>query len=103
MMAISELLSLKSNDSMVARLIFCPIRKKNVKALPEECVRVGLIEHLVKVLGFPASGIAIERELSGMAHVQGVPLRRADLVCFAKDPGGAGELFPLLLVECKAV
>lgn len=66
-----------------------------------------LLRHLIDVLGYPQSCIAIERELSSLPHLRKVPyplpLRRADLVCFAKDKLGSGELFPLLLIECKAV
>jgi hypothetical protein len=102
-MAILGSLNRKNNLPM----IFCQVRKKNLPALPEECVRVQLLAHLVNVLGYPPGGIAIERELASMPHLQGVshplPLRRADIVCFTKREGGDESLFPLLLIECKSV
>lgn len=92
---------------MLRERLFCPVRRKSVLALPEECVRVGLLEYLIKDLGFPASGIAIERELAGMPHLKcfehTLPLRRADIICFARADGPHGDLYPLLLIECKAV
>ncbi len=102
-MVILRSLSLKNK----LQKIFCLVRKKNLPALPEECVRVQVLAHLVNDLGFPAGCIAIERELASMPHLQGVshplPLRRADIVCFAKKTGGDKSLFPLLLIECKSV
>ncbi len=102
-MAILESLNLKNKDTH----IFCQVRNKHLPALPEECVRVNILAHLVNALGYPAGCIAIERELASMPHLNGVPhplpQRRADVVCFAKDNEGDGNLFPLLLIECKSV
>lgn len=61
----------------------------------------------MNALEFPVSCIAIEKGLASMPHLQGVayplPLRRADVVCFAKKIGDDFNLFPLLLIECKSV
>lgn len=89
------------------RTLFCPIRKNHVLALPEECVRVQLLNDLISKLGFPESGIAIERQLSKMPHLNlsftQTPNRRLDILCFAKGIYKDHDLYPLLLIECKAV
>jgi len=86
---------------------YCPIRKTTVSTLPEERVRVNILNDLIERLGFPASGITVEKELSQMPHLQTttspLPQRRADIVCFAKGIHPTYDLFPLLLIECKAV
>lgn len=61
---------------------------------------------MVEVLGFPSETLVIEKNLELLPHVQrGVPApkRRADLLCFAKGVHPLIDLYPLLLVECKAV
>jgi hypothetical protein len=84
--------------------LFCPIRKAAVNSSPEEKVRVGLLHYLIGPLGFPASGIVLEKQLRHMPHLKTsahtFPDRRADIVCFANGEEG---LYPLLLIECKAV
>lgn len=70
--------------------------------LPEEIVRQSLIHDMINRLGFPKELIVIEKEMSELPHLRGkgVPKRRIDLLCFTKK----GEiLYPLLLVECKAI
>lgn len=85
----------------------CPIRKTEVSSLPEEQVRDRLINHMIQNLGFPPSGLVIEKGLSQMPHLDldgvKIPKRRADIVCFAKGIHPISDLFPLLLIECKAV
>lgn len=88
--------------------LHCPIRREWVKDLPEERVRQQLIRLMVEELGYPISYLAVEKELSRMPHLalmgkSKVPQRRADLVCFAKGIHSSFELYPLLLIECKAV
>lgn len=97
------MVSLKLN----ADLLFCAIREQWVAALPEERVRQHLIQHMIKDLGFPRGGIAVEMSLAQMPHLQGkglvIPDRRADIVCFSTENNVQGTLQPLLMVECKAV
>jgi hypothetical protein len=87
--------------------INCLIRREWVVATPEEMVRQKLIRQMVYELGFPLSGLVLEKSLSQMPHIANrgvkVPLRRADLICFAKGVHSKYELYPLLLVEVKAV
>lgn len=88
--------------------LYCSIRKTWVKALPEEIVRQKLIGFLTQRLYFPASTILVEKALHQFPHLalkprQDFPDRRADLVCYAKGIHPEHELFPLLLIECKAV
>lgn len=86
--------------------LICPIRGRSVPFLPEERVRVRLI-HALLLMGYPKGGIAVEKELSQMPHLQsatfGFPQRRADLVCFASGIHPTEALYPLLLIECKGV
>lgn len=83
---------------------FCPIRKTAVSELPEEKVRVQLLFDMIERLGYPASMIAVEKELATIPSLKGsrgLPQRRADIICFAKRTDES--LSPLLLIECKAV
>lgn len=86
--------------------IYCPVRKSRCKALPEEKVRIGLINHMINTLGFPEYSLLVEKDLKGLPHLAPevrVPDRRADILCFAKGIHPTIDLFPLLMVECKAV
>ncbi|MEI8365253.1 MAG: type I restriction enzyme HsdR N-terminal domain-containing protein [Parachlamydiaceae bacterium] len=85
--------------------IFCTIRKDWVAALPEELVRQRVLSYMIENKGFPSSLIAVEIPLRQLPHltpkdVSLVPDRRADIICFANGTSG---LYPLLLVECKAI
>ncbi len=86
--------------------LFCPLRKKAVAALPEERVRQSLIEKMHKELGYPLGTMVVERALHQLPHLRavcGLPKRRADLIVLAGGLHPSYPLFPLLLVECKAV
>lgn len=87
--------------------IYCQIRKIPVVELPEERVRQRLLKKMTEELHFPISHIAIEKNLRQMPHLEHsgieIPDRRADIVCFAKEIHPIHNLYPLLLVECKAV
>lgn len=87
--------------------VYCRIRKMWVAATPEEKVRQYLLGYMIANLGFPEGGIALEKGLNQMPHLalvsQKIPDRRADIVCFAKGIHPRHELYPLLLIECKAV
>jgi hypothetical protein len=88
--------------------LFDPIRKKWVESEPEEIIRQKLIQTMLGELGYPHSLISVEKELSLLPHLQleskeGIPKRRADIIVFAKGIHPDFALFPLLMVECKAV
>ncbi len=86
--------------------IFCLIRKEWVAASPEERVRQQLVGQMIHHLGYPFAYIAVEKELRQMPHLaltDNIPDRRIDVVCFAKGIHPQCELYPLLLIECKAV
>lgn len=88
--------------------LYCQIRQARVSALPEEKVRQRLLNHMIQELGFPASLIAVEKSLRQLPHLSVtdrrlVPDRRADIICFAKGTVSGNDLYPLLLVECKAI
>jgi len=75
-----------------------------VSQAPEEVVRVALVKRMVEQLGYPKGFITVEKELAQLPHlqsVQNIPKRRLDILVFSQKE--EGELFPLLLIECKAV
>lgn len=71
---------------------------------PEEKVRQKVLLQMAR-LGFPKSLICIEKELSQLPHLKNVdiPKRRIDILCFGKDIHPKYDLYPLILIECKAV
>jgi len=75
---------------------------KACDALPEEIVRQKLIAHMISNLGFPKSLISVEKEIDELPHltVRKETMRRADIICYSK---GKESLFPLILIECKAL
>ena len=68
--------------------ILCGWRHKYVRLTPEEWVRQQVLHQLVTDLGYPASGIAVEVQLTTR--------RRADAVVYKSD------LTPVMLIEFKA-
>lgn len=87
-------------------MIQCAIRKTFVEATPEECVRQAILIRLIDRLGYPSAYIAVEKELRQMPHLlhqRPLPNRRADIVCFARGIHPCHAVYPLLLIECKAV
>ena len=79
--------------------LFCCIRKEWVYATEEEKIRQKILGYLIHDLGFPASGIVVERSLNTCVQGQEkVPARRIDVLCY-----GGQLCTPLLVVECKAV
>ncbi len=86
--------------------LFCSLRKVWVAALPEEKVRQTLISKMVVELGYPIGHLVLEKSLHQLPHLQNqgfLPKRRADLIVFAKGLHPQHLLYPLLLVECKAI
>lgn len=80
--------------------LYCYLRNIRVSATPEEHVRQKTLQHLVQVLNFPKSLIAVEKSLS-LLQLKESSNRRSDIICYAKYPDG--EMRPLLIIECKAV
>lgn len=86
--------------------LFCPLRKKWVAALPEERVRQALIQRMHFELGYPMGTMALEKALNQLPHLQqtpSLPKRRADLIILSRGVHPQYSLYPLLLIECKAV
>lgn len=87
--------------------LFDPIRKEWVAALPEEQVRQHLLHQMIDHLGYPPELISCEVSLKEMPHLSlpasKIPQRRADVLCYGKDIHPQHALYPLLLIECKAV
>ncbi|WP_075883802.1 type I restriction enzyme HsdR N-terminal domain-containing protein [Candidatus Protochlamydia sp. W-9] len=88
--------------------LFCSVRKKWILETPEEKVRQLLISHMTQNLGYPIGSLALEVTLSQMPHLrhippQQIPKRRADLVILTPHLHPSFPLYPLLLIECKAV
>ena len=91
-----DLLSLQthlrlSHDLHGAPIVFDPIRKKNVRATPEEIVRQLWLLYFLEKLGLNPKMIAVERSI--LIHKM---KRRFDLVVFSKSTDA------ILLVELKA-
>jgi hypothetical protein len=69
--------------------IFDPLRKKWVRLTPEEWVRQNFLQYLLQVMHYPASLIAIEKEIQ-----IGELKKRFDILVYKND-------HPWLLIECK--
>ena len=69
--------------------IFCVIRKRWLVISPEEWVRQNFLQYLIDVLGYPASLIAVEKQLS-----YNQLKKRFDIVLYK-------DAIPFMIVECK--
>jgi len=69
--------------------IFDPLRKKWIKLTPEEWVRQNFLQYLLQVKHYPASLIAVEKEI-----MVGELKKRFDILVYKNNQ-------PWLLVECK--
>ena len=68
----------------------------------EEDVRQELFREMTERLGYPASLIVLEKEISGLPHTGGRGRgRRLDLICMAPGIHPRFSLYPLLIIECK--
>jgi hypothetical protein len=88
--------------------LYCLVRKKWILETPEERVRQSLIRHMTQNLGYPKGSLALEITLSQMPHLRHIspfqiPKRRADLVVLVPNFHPHFVLYPLLLIECKAI
>ena len=75
---------------------------KNLK--PEEIIRQKLVYKMSLELGYPKELICIEKQLKSMPHLKGgkFPDRRFDIVCFGKGIHPEHDIYPLIMIECKA-
>ncbi|AXY75478.1 restriction endonuclease subunit R [Paraflavitalea soli] len=73
-------------------LIFDELRRLWIRLTPEEWVRQNFLQYLVQTMGYPASLIAIERELK-----LGELRKRFDVLVYNRQHQ------PWLMVECKAM
>jgi hypothetical protein len=91
------------DETLLDETLLCLLRKKKVKATPEEIVRQRWLHHMVKNLGFPLLHMAIEKSLDALLDVPSatLPNRRPDLVVFASGIHPTHALYPLLLLEFK--
>jgi len=69
--------------------IFDHLRKKWIRLTPEEWVRQNFLQYLLQVMHYPASLIAIEKEIQ-----IGELKKRFDILVYKND-------YPWLLIECK--
>ena len=69
--------------------IFDPFRKTWVQLTPEEWVRQNLLQYLVQNLQYPASLIAVEKEIK-----LGELSKRFDIVVYKNE-------MPWMIIECK--
>ncbi|MEM1282760.1 MAG: type I restriction enzyme HsdR N-terminal domain-containing protein [Chlamydiota bacterium] len=86
--------------------LYCPFRKVNIAAQPEEIVRQHLLQLMTERLGFPSGHIVVEKALKQLPHMslsdrKNLPDRRVDILVYKNDQDKG--LVPLLLIECKAV
>lgn len=82
---------LRKNASGQSSEIFDIVRKKFVSLSPEEWVRQHLLHFLITEKKYPASLLAVEKELS----VAGIK-KRTDVVIYSRNAE------PLLIAECKS-
>lgn len=76
-----------------AKKLWNPVLKKSFKNLPEERVRLKLLDYLIEEAGFSRNRISFE---SPVELPRDKSKSRTDLICYDED------FKPLLLVECKA-
>jgi hypothetical protein len=79
-----------TRNNVTKEQIFDPFRKKWITLTPEEWVRQNFLQYLVKVLNYPASLIAIEKEI-----LIGEVKKRFDIVVYDQTTA------PFMVVECK--
>lgn len=82
----------KTKNENDRTLIFDAIRKQWLLLTPEEWVRQNFLQYLLQTKKYPASLIAVEKEIK-----LGELIKRCDIVIYNNE----GK--PLLIVECKAM
>ncbi|KAF3363363.1 hypothetical protein PHSC3_000051 [Chlamydiales bacterium STE3] len=94
-------------SSRMSNKVFCCIRKLFVPQTPEEIVRQKVLQLMTQSLDYPQSGFVVEQALHAMPHLHTKPIshfpsRRADILFFSKGIHPSYDLYPLILIECKA-
>ncbi len=69
--------------------IFDEVRKQWIKLTPEEWVRQNFLQYLIQIKKYPASLIAVEKEIA-----LGELKRRCDIIIYKNEK-------PWMIVECK--
>lgn len=82
----------KIKEEADKEMIFDGFRKLWVRLSPEEWVRQNFLQYLVQIKKYPASLIAIEKEI-----VLGELIKRFDILVYDKDHK------PWMMIECKAM
>jgi len=90
--AIENGLTLKNARGAGVPYIQCLIRKKEIKAAPEEIIRQLFVNRLIRNYNYPASRIQMESPINF-----GREVKRADIVIFEKDK----PTVPYIIVELK--
>ena len=80
----------KIKKEQAVEYIFDEFRKRWIMLTPEEWVRQNFLQYLTKIKLFPASLIAVEKEIA-----LGDLKKRFDIVVYGKDSK------PWMIVECK--
>lgn len=88
---LSDTTPLKFSGKNGQRTVLDPIRKKWLALTPEELVRQLFVVYLIRKLEYPASRIAVEKQIR-----MDRTLKRFDLVVYSS------ALAPFLLIECKS-
>lgn len=83
--------SLQISEQAGKRVIYDPIRRKQIIVQPEELVRQLLLQYLLQAKNYDKSRIAIEKGITINGR-----LKRFDLFIYRKD------MSPFMLIECKA-
>jgi hypothetical protein len=84
------LYSFRIKQSDENELIFDELRKSWLRLTPEEWVRQNFVRYLVQVMNYPASFIAIEKEIQ-----LGELRKRFDILVYGKNHE------PWMMIECK--
>jgi hypothetical protein len=71
------------------QLIFCELRKIWIRFTPEEWVRQNFLQYLIQIKNYPASLIAVEKEIT-----VGELKKRFDILVYKNDQ-------PWMVIECK--
>ena len=99
--------TIMASSKLKPNQIQCAIRGEWVTITPEERIRQQLLLLMIKDLGYPKGWLCVEQPLANLPHLLSkrgkVPRRRADIICYAPGISQSDSLYPLLLVECKAV
>ncbi len=80
----------KIKKELDKELIFDEIRKQWIMLMPEEWVRQNFLQYLIQVKNYPASLIAVEKEI-----FLGDVKKRFDIIVYDKNTK------PWMLIECK--